>query len=186
MGRGQKAAAVRAASSALEQSKGIKTRFLAGRIFALAGEAARARAQAAGLASELGVEPQAFAKILEANVLLAGGLAPAAIATLIDANKILDTWIGRFDLVVRTLEGERVSRSGRGVERCLTRRGEALSLFLDEVPSYGYFPPVHYYLGRVREGLKLSSYVHSYKTFIAIRGEADQDSLVADARKRLP
>ncbi len=38
-------------------------------------------------------------------------------------------------------------------ERCLKRRGEALSLFLDDEPTYGYFPPVYYYQGRVREGL---------------------------------
>ena len=37
---------------------------------------------------------------------------------------------------------------------CIKRRGEALSLFLDEEPTYSYLPPVYYYQGRVREELK--------------------------------
>jgi hypothetical protein len=28
---------------------------------------------------------------------------------------------------------------------CFTRRGQALSLLLDEWPTYGYFPQVYYY-----------------------------------------
>jgi hypothetical protein len=39
-------------------------------------------------------------------------------------------------------------------DRCIKRRGEALALFLDEEPTYGHFPPVYYYQGRVREELK--------------------------------
>ena len=37
-------------------------------------------------------------------------------------------------------------------DRCIKRRGEALSLFLDEEPTYAYFPPVHYYQARARGG----------------------------------
>jgi hypothetical protein len=32
----------------------------------------------------------------------------------------------------------------------MKRRGEATAVFLDEVPSYRYLPPVYYYLGRAR------------------------------------
>ncbi len=49
-------------------------------------------------------------------------------------------------------------------DRCVKRRGEALELFLDNVPTYGYFPLVYYYLGRVREGLKSPGFAESYRT----------------------
>ncbi len=38
-------------------------------------------------------------------------------------------------------------------DRCIQRRGEALALFLDEEPTYAFFPPVYYYRGRVREAM---------------------------------
>ena len=65
------------------------------------------------------------------------------------------------------------------------RRGEALSLFLDEWPTYGHFPPVYYYLGRVREGMKSSGFAESYRTYLSIRGKSNEDPLLADARKRV-
>jgi eukaryotic-like serine/threonine-protein kinase len=182
--RGQKAPAVRAADRALTVSKGVKTRFLAGRIFALTGEAKKAREQASSLAGELHAEPQAYAKIIEANVSLESGEARRAITLLTEANKLLDTWIGRFDLGRAYLEAKGYVEADAEFERCLKRRGEAMALFLDEVPTYGYFPPVHYYQGRVREELKISGFADSYKTYLTIRGQADEDLLVADARRR--
>jgi eukaryotic-like serine/threonine-protein kinase len=69
-------------------------------------------------------------------------------------------------------------------DRCLKRRGEAMSLFLDEDPSYGYFPAVYYYQGRVREGLKNAGFTESYKAYVAFRGESKEDPLLNDVRRR--
>jgi len=55
---------------------------------------------------------------------------------------------------------------------------------LDEAPTYVYFPPVYYYQGRVREGLKNSSAADSYRQYLNIRGKSSEDALVADARQR--
>ena len=60
--RGQTRQAVQAIDQALANSQGIKTRFLAGRILALAGNVERARDLAAALSSELHAEPQAYAQ----------------------------------------------------------------------------------------------------------------------------
>ncbi len=87
-----------AAESALASSKTIKSRFLAGRIFAAAGQAARAQSLADGLTSELQIEPQAYGKLIEGEIALAAGDPPKAVKTFIEANNLLDTWIGRFDL----------------------------------------------------------------------------------------
>jgi tetratricopeptide (TPR) repeat protein len=183
--QGQKKAAIAAGDRALTQSKGVKTRFLVGRIFALAGDEKRAREQATTLASGLYAEPKAYAKIVEANIAMASGKPDQAIAPLTEANKLLDTWIGRFDLGRAYLGTKQFLEADAEFARCFERRGEALALFLDEVPTYGYFPPVHYYRGRVRQEMGIASYADSYKTFVAIRGQANEDPLLKEARDRL-
>jgi tetratricopeptide (TPR) repeat protein len=61
--RRQNGAAIAAAERALDNSNAVKIRFLAARVFVEAGDMARARMLAAGLASQLQVEPQSCAKI---------------------------------------------------------------------------------------------------------------------------
>jgi eukaryotic-like serine/threonine-protein kinase len=183
--RGQKGPATRAAEDALAQSTSVRTRFLAGRIFALTGNAKRAGEQASALSSELYSEPQAYAKIIEANVSMASGQARPAIQTLTEANKLLDTWIGRFDLGRAYLEAKLPLEADAEFDRCFKRRGEAMALLLDEVPTYGYFPHVHYYQGVVRQELGIPTAAESLKTFVAIRGQAAEDPLVDDARRRI-
>jgi hypothetical protein len=58
-------------------------------------------------------------------------------------------------------------------------------LFLNEVPTYGYLPPVYYYLDRVREALKSAEFADSYRAYLSIRGKAGEDPLLADVRKRI-
>jgi len=184
LSREQRPQAVRAAESALGNSKGVKTRFLVGRIYALAGEAQKARALAATLGSELYAEPQAYGKIIEGDVFLQAGDARQAIKALTEANMLLDTWLGRFDLGRAYLAAESYLDADAEFDRCLKRRGETMSLFLDEVPTYGYFPQVYYYAGRVREGLRTASFADSYRTYLSVRGAAGEDPLLADAKKR--
>jgi hypothetical protein len=69
-------------------------------------------------------------------------------------------------------------------DRCLKRRGEALALFLDEEPTYAYLPPVFYYQGRVREGLKSPGFVESYRAYLTLRGQSKDDPLLPDVRRR--
>ena len=182
--QGQKAAAVAAAESALAGSKTLKIRFLAARTFAAAGQTARAQNLAAGLASEVQIEPQAYAKLIRGEIALANRDARAAITDFNEANNLLDTWIGRFDLGRAYVDAGAFAEADSEFDRCIKRRGEALSLFLDQSPTYAYFPPVYYNVGRVREGLKSAGFAESYRTYLTIRGKAGEDPLVADARKR--
>jgi hypothetical protein len=69
-------------------------------------------------------------------------------------------------------------------DRCIKRRGEVLALFLDEEPTYGYLPPVYYYQGRVREGLNNKRFAESYRTYLSIRGQSKEDSLLPEVRRR--
>ncbi len=182
--RGQKKDAAAAAEQALVNSNAAKIRFLAARVFVDSDAVVRARALAASLASELQAEPQAYAKIVEGNIALKGGDARQAAKSIADANAQFDTWIGHFDLGRAYLEAGAFTQADSEFDRCITRRGEALSLFLDEEPTYGYFPPVYYYQGRVREGLKNEGFAESYRVYLGIRGQSKEDPLVADVRRR--
>jgi eukaryotic-like serine/threonine-protein kinase len=183
--QGQKGPAVAAAEKALSTSKTVNVRFLAGRVFAEAGQAARAQALAASLASELQPEPQAYGKLIEGEIALAKGDARAAIKIFNDAHNLLDLWIGLFDRGRAYLELGAFTEADSDFDQCIKRRGEALALFLDESPTFGFLPPAYYYLGRVREGLKSGGFADSYRTYLSIRGKAGEDPLLADVRKRI-
>ncbi|MDP9322487.1 MAG: protein kinase [Acidobacteriota bacterium] len=182
--RGQKNRAIKAAENALANSTVVKIRFMAARTFIATGNAARAKPIATTLGTELHNEPQAYAKLIEGETALQEGNARQAIASFGEANKLLDTWIGRFDLGRAYLEANALLEADAEFERCIKRRGEAMALFLDQVPTYGYFPPVYYYVGRVREGLKTSSFADSYRKYLSIRAKAGEDPLLADVRRR--
>lgn len=183
--RGQEGPAVAAAEKALANSNAVKTRFLSARILVEAGQIARARAIAAGLASEVQADPQAQARIIEGLAFLKGGDNRQAIKSFNDANTVLDTWVGHFDLGRAFLEAGQFAQADSEFDRCLKRRGEALSLFLDEEPTYGYLPPVFYYQGRVREALKSAGFTDSYRKYLAIRGKSSEDPLVLEIRRRV-
>jgi len=182
--RRQKGPALAAAARALELSKAFQTRLVTAQVYVALGEVARARELAGALAAELQIEPQAYAKLIEGEVALKQGETRGAIKLFTDANYLLDTWIGRFDLGRAYLEAGAFPEADSEFDRCIKRRGEALALFLD-LPTYGYFPAVYYYQGRVREGMKSAGYAESYKKYAGIRGNSTEDPLLADARRRL-
>ena len=181
--RNQKGAAIAAARDALAHSKAVKIRFLAARVLAEAGEIARAQAIAAELGTELQTEPQTLAKILEGDLALKTGNPRQAVKVLTEANELMDTWIGHFDLGRAYLDAGLFTQADSEFDRCIKRRGEALSLFLDEEPTYGHFPAAYYYQGRAREGQK-AGFAESYKTYLSIRGKAAEDPLLEEVRAR--
>jgi tetratricopeptide (TPR) repeat protein len=177
---GQTAPAVAAAERALGLSKAVKIRFLAGRTFIEAGRPERAQPLIAGLAAELQTEPQAYARLLEGNVALQAGDARQAIKLLGDGNAMLDTWIGSFDLGRAYLAASAFPQADSQFDRCLKRRGEAISLFLDEEATLSALAPVYYYQGRVREAMQNARFYESYRTYLALRGRSTEDRLVRD------
>ena len=92
--------------------------------------------------------------------------------------------MGHFDLGRAYLEAGAFTQADSEFDRCITRRGETLALFLDEEPTYGYLPPVYYYQGRVREGLNNAGFADSYRAYLAIRGRSTEDALLPEVRRR--
>jgi tetratricopeptide (TPR) repeat protein len=186
LSRGQNRSALQFVGKALANSNDVTIRFLAARSFIDAGEFDKAAPISASLASELQAEPQAYGKILDGLVALRKKNARQAIKALLEANTLLDMWIGRFDLGRAYLEAGQFPQADSEFDRCLKRRGEAISLFLDEEPTYAYFPSVYYYQGRVRQGLQTAGFADSYRAYMSIRGKSTEDPLLPDIRRNLP
>ncbi|MDH4198459.1 MAG: tetratricopeptide repeat protein, partial [Candidatus Aminicenantes bacterium] len=185
LARGRKAQAAEAARRAAATSQKPEVMFLAGEILLLAGQAERAQALAAELRQKFEPEPQAYARIIEGEIVREKGQVQDAIRVLRDAQKVLDTWLGRFALGRAYLEVEAFTEAYSEFETCLKRKGEAAVVFLNDLPSARYMPVIHYYLGRAQEGLKSPAAKESYRTFLALKERAEADPLVSDARRRL-
>ena len=137
------------------------------------------------LGAELQAEPQAYGKIIDGVIALEQRDPRLAIKLLSEATTLLDTWIGRFDLGRAYLAAGAFPQADSEFDRCLKRSGEALSLFLDEEPTSGFLPPVYYYQGRVREGLKSAGFAEPYRTYLGIREKPGEDPLLPEIRKRI-
>lgn len=183
--RGQAGAAVAAAEKALTNSQSVPVKFLAARAFVAAGETAKAQKLAASLGSELQTEPQSYGKIIEGMIAAKRGDMKGAVASLTDATRLLDTWISHFELGRIYLDARLFVEADSEFDRCFNRRGEALELFQDNTPTFGYLPDIYYYQGGAKEGLKSAGFATSYRTYLGIRGQAGEDPRLAEIRRRL-
>jgi eukaryotic-like serine/threonine-protein kinase len=180
--RGRNDAARAAAAQALETSQSIRVRLLAGRVLAITGDTPRAQAVADALSKELQTEAQAAGKVIAGDIALRAANYAAAIKALTEANDLVDTWIGQFDLGRAYLAAGRFTQADSAFDRCLHRRGE---LFLDEEPTYGYLPSVYYEQGRTREAQRSVGFADLYQQYLAARQAAGEDPLLPEIRKRI-
>ena len=185
LSRGRAADAVTAAERALQSSSSVGVRFLAGRTFIEAGNIKKARPIADNLAKELQAEPQAYAKILEGLMALKADDGRKAVAVILEANKLFDTWIGHLELGRAYLAVDQSLQADSEFDTCLKRRGEALSLFLDEEPTLAFFPITYYYQGLGRQKLGTQGFRESFRQYVALRGTSTDDPLLKDVRSRL-
>src|SRR5262249_44187442 len=117
---GRKREAIEAADTALTKDTSKEVRFLAARVFAEAGALDKAQALGAALSSELPLEPRALGKNIEGLVLLKSGKAGQAVDKLQEANKLIDTWFGHFDLGRAFLEADGLPQADSEFDRCIT------------------------------------------------------------------
>jgi len=183
--QGKHAAAVSDIDKALKYSQSTQIEFLGAITYVDAGEMAKAQKLATSLSSALTSESQAYGKIVTGMMALKRKDSNEAIRQITAANNLLDTWIGHFDLGQAYLEAGAFTEADSQFDQCMKRRGEAIELFLDNTPTYADFPPLYYYEGRVREGMKSEGYADFYKSYLSIRGQSTEDPLVADIRHRL-
>jgi tetratricopeptide (TPR) repeat protein len=183
--QGNHSAALSDLQKALAKSQSIQIEFLAARSYVDLGEFAKAQKLATSLSAALSSEAQAYGKTVQGLIALKHKDTNEAIRQITAANNLLDTWIGHYDLERAYLEAGAFTEADSEFDTCLKRKGEAIELFMDNVPTYAYFPPVYYYEGRAREGLKSEGFADFYKTYLGIRGQSTEDPLAADIRRRL-
>ena len=182
---GESPAAVAAAEKAVTLARSENVLYPAAIVFLGTGREARALSLAEELSGRLEPDPQAYAEIIRGEAELARNKAPEAIRHFQAAKKIVDTWAGRLALARAYLAAKAYAEADTELEACVKRRGEATALFLDESPTFHFFPPVYYELGRARDGLKSAAgAAEAYKTFLAMQ-KGDANPLVAEARRRL-
>ncbi len=178
------ASAVAETEQALSEAHGENILYPAARVYLATGREPKALALATELGGRLEPDPQAYAELIRGEAELSRGKASDAIKHFTAAKKIADTWAGRLDLGKAYLEAGAFTQADDELETCVKRRGEATALFLEESPSFRVFPPVYYYLGRAREGLKSPGAADAFKAFLAFQ-TGEGGPLAADARKRL-
>ena len=185
LAQGNAAAAAATAQAAAQNARGDPAvSFLAGRILAETGKP-QAALIADGLRKNIDGDPRMYGALLAAEIALKQGDARAALEHLAEAQKVSDTWLGRYGLGRALLAAERYPEAESELDKCLNRKGEATAVFLDELPTYRLLPPVHFYMGLVREGMKNErGALESFRTFLDIKKDGDEQGLVADARRR--
>jgi tetratricopeptide (TPR) repeat protein len=183
LNRPAEASATAAKATAGSRDEGVLYR--AAQVYLAAGQEGRATELASSLAIRFETDPQVYAKLIAGEAQLKRGRPREALNAFQEAQKLSDTWLGRLDLGRAYLDAGAFTEASSEFDACLSRRGEATSVFLDDIPSYHLLPAVYYYQGRAREGLKSPGAAESYKTFIDIKTNGAGDPLVADARKRL-
>ncbi len=183
---GNRARAAVAAADVLKQTGDAEAKVGAARLLMRAGRLAEARAVAATLGQELQVLPRAYAKVIEGEIALQQSRPADAVSAFIDAQKLADVWLARYDLGQAYVEAGHYAEAIAELEIAQKRRGEATAIFLDDVPSFRCLAALPYWLARAQEGLGMTGpAAKNYKTFLALRDRAVHDPLTIDARKRL-
>ncbi len=181
----QNAKAIAAAGRAVSGSSDESLLYPAAMVFLEAGNSDKALELSQKLRQRLEPDPGAYGTLIEAEVQMKRKDYRDAVRTFQDAQKIADTWIGRLGLGRAYLEAGAFPDADTELDACVKRRGEAASVFLDDEPSWRYFAPVDYYLGRAREGLQSPGAAEAYRSYLKAREKSVNDPLAADAKKRL-
>jgi tetratricopeptide (TPR) repeat protein/predicted Ser/Thr protein kinase len=177
--------AVSSAGKASASSKDPGVIYRAAQVYIASGQEAKALQLVAPLSQRLETEPQVYAKLIAGEAQQKKSNLRDALNSFQEAQKLADTWLGHFDMGRAYLDAGAFPEASSEFDVCLKRRGEATSVFLDDVPSYHMLPAVYYYQGRAREGLNSPGAAESYKTFLSIKEKGAGDPLVADAQRRL-
>ncbi len=170
---------------ALAATKSPRVQFEGAMVHLRAGQSDAARTLADEIGAGSGVDAQAMKHLILGEVALEGGDAPAAIQSFQEARRLVDSWLARYGLGRAYLQIGSFAQAHSELDRCLTRRGEATAIFFDDLPTYHYLPPLHYYLGQALQGLGSEGAAAEYQRFLDIQGESQGNELVADARVRL-
>jgi serine/threonine protein kinase len=184
--QGKKQLAVEAADQAIKTYKREDILFAAAQIYIEAGEEAKARNIGGELSKKVRDMHLACAKLIGGDMSLQRGDTANARKLFGEAQGLVDTWLGRFALGRAYLQAGAFTEALSEFEKCEKRKGEATSIFQNDLPTFRYLDSLYYYLGRAQEGSGNKAAKESYLEFLKIKEKADPGlPEVEDARKRL-
>jgi tetratricopeptide (TPR) repeat protein len=138
------------------------------------------------LSQKVLADNRAFAKLIEGHTSLKKGDIPMAHQLFTEARDLADTWLGRFALGRSFLEAKEYAEASSEFEICEKRQGEAMAIFLNDLPTFRFLDSLEYYIGLAREGMGVPGASEAYQKFLEIKENEDWgDPFVQDARKRL-
>jgi tetratricopeptide (TPR) repeat protein len=184
---GDAAPAVAAARRALSLVREPATLVPAAFVFSHAGRSAEAAAIAKELGGQFQPRSRAYAAVIQAEIARDAGRLVEAADHLSRAADLADLWMARYLLGVTWVQAGRYPQAVGVLDAAMQRRrGEAVALFLDDVPTFRLLAPATYWMARAQEGVGTrASAIDHYKKFLSLRPESARDGLAADAKKRL-
>jgi len=185
LAQGDIASGVREAQAAASASESDTVRTGAALVLAAAGAATQAETLAVALNNKLEADPQAYGRLVQAEIALARKEPRRAVELAREAQKYADTWLGQVTLGRAYLGLNAYPEAYSALEAALKRRGEATAVFLDDVPTYRRLPPVYYYMGLAQKGLRSSAAPDSFKKYIELRSSGEPHQMLEDARGQL-
>jgi tetratricopeptide (TPR) repeat protein len=176
--------AVAAARDALALSDQRAIRVSAAFVLAAAGELESAEVVADELGMSISSFDRTYGMTIKATIQRESGRPLEAIGTLRAAKDIVDLWRIHWELGRAYLDAGFFAEALGEFARCNERRGEAVAMFLDDVPTYRYLAELPYWTARAQTGLGAQNAAAAgYEAFLALRPEGG--AFVEDARARL-
>jgi len=175
------------AQRAIDMSSQESVLYPAARVMLAAGDVEAADKIAIDLENRLQSQTVSYARLIQGEIALRDNRLLPAVESLKDGWERYPSWFAHYLLGRAYLEAEHYPEALGEFESCLEREGEALDLFVVDGATSRYLAPLHYWLGRAREGLGSTVTAReSYERYLSLRGEAEPaDPLAEDAEQRL-
>ena len=130
--------------------------------------------------------PRAYGDLLAAQVAWSHADYLEAIDLLNDVLKRSDMWYAHFVLGRVYLDAGLYPEAIAEFGLCLDRNGEAVAVFLDDIPTYHRLVEVHYWYARALQEIgQVEPAARAYQDYMDARDLAATDRSVAEARRRL-
>ncbi|MFC2157608.1 protein kinase [Acidobacteriota bacterium] len=184
--KGQSSQALPLVEQALNESSSLDVLYPAAEIYLNCGMPDKTEAIAAALEQKLEDDPQAYAKLIRARIALKSGQFANAITLIIEAQNKVDTWLGHFLKGQAFIEGKDGIAAGSEFDLCYKRRGEAMFVHFNDLPTSFYLPLLVYQTALAQAEMKsYDAAKANFQKFLEIKSGADGDPMVTDARRRL-
>ncbi len=177
------AAAVQAIEAALGISGGLSQKVAAALHYVSLGLVDEAGAIADDLAAGLQPQNRAYGAMIRGAVLSLEGRHAEALDALVQATRLSDFWLVRYELGKAYLRAGSFAEALDEFSACEARRGEASAVFLDDLPTWRYLADLPYWRARAQQELGMRHAAkQSYRAYLALRPEGP---LALDARERM-